>query len=184
MAMLEQIETLSSIASEISYFAKLPEIALQPLNVSQTLKSVVEFYANNEEGVQLRWDAESIPDATVMADRDQLLRVFNNLLRNAIQSIPEGRTGEVGVLICRQGSHVVVEVKDNGMGIPEQNRNRIFTPNFTTKGSGMGLGLAMARTIVENMQGEIYFHTETGVGSSFFVRLPALNALGEEPKPN
>jgi signal transduction histidine kinase len=184
MAMLEQIETLSSIASEFSYFAKLPEIALQPLNVSQTLKSVVEFYANNEEGVQLRWDAESIPDATVMADRDQLLRVFNNLLRNAIQSIPEGRTGEVGVLICRQGSHVVVEVKDNGMGIPEQNRNRIFTPNFTTKGSGMGLGLAMARTIVENMQGEIYFHTETGVGSSFFVRLPALNALGEEPKPN
>jgi signal transduction histidine kinase len=77
---------------------------------------------------------------------------------------------------------VVVEVKDNGMGIPEQNRNRIFTPNFTTKGSGMGLGLAMARTIVENMRGEIYFQTETGVGSSFFVRLPALNALGEEPK--
>jgi two-component system, NtrC family, nitrogen regulation sensor histidine kinase NtrY len=175
-AMLEQIETLSSIASEFSYFAKLPEISLQPLNVSKALKSVVEFYANNEEGVKLIWNPGELSNAMILADGDQLLRVFNNLLRNAIQAIPEGRQGEVQVFLFKVANHAVIEVRDNGMGIPEHNRERIFTPNFTTKGSGMGLGLAMAKTIVENMQGEIQFQTETGTGTSFFVRLPLLVA--------
>lgn len=175
-AMLEQIETLSAIASEFSYFAKLPEISLQPLNLAQALKSVLDFYSNNEEGVALLWNSDSLNDVVVMADGDQLLRVFNNLFRNALQAIPEGRKGEVRVHLFQIGQNAVVEISDNGMGIPEHNRNRIFTPNFTTKGSGMGLGLAMAKTIVENMHGEIHFQTETGVGTSFFVRLPILNS--------
>jgi signal transduction histidine kinase len=175
-AMLEQIETLSAIASEFSSFAKLPEISLQPLNLSQALKSVLDFYSNNEEEVKLIWNPESLNNAIVLADGDQLLRVFNNLFRNAIQAIPEGRMGEVHVQLLRLGPNAVVEVRDNGMGIPEQNRERIFTPNFTTKGSGMGLGLAMAKTIIESMQGEIYFQTETGLGTSFFLRLPLLES--------
>jgi signal transduction histidine kinase len=84
--------------------------------------------------------------------------------------------GEVHVQLLRLGPNAVVEVRDNGMGIPEQNRERIFTPNFTTKGSGMGLGLAMAKTIIESMHGEIYFQTETGLGTSFFLRLPLLES--------
>jgi nitrogen fixation/metabolism regulation signal transduction histidine kinase len=175
-AMLEQIETLSAIASEFSSFAKLPEISLQPLNLSQALKSVLDFYSNNEEEVKLIWNPESLNNAIVLADGDQLLRVFNNLFRNAIQAIPEGRMGEVHVQLLRLGPNAVVEVRDNGMGIPEQNRERIFTPNFTTKGSGMGLGLAMAKTIIESMHGEIYFQTETGLGTSFFLRLPLLES--------
>jgi nitrogen fixation/metabolism regulation signal transduction histidine kinase len=175
-AMLEQIETLSAIASEFSSFAKMPEISLQPLDLSQALKSVLDFYSNNEEEVKLIWNPESLNNAIVLADGDQLLRVFNNLFRNAIQAIPEGRMGEVHVQLLRLGPNAVVEVRDNGMGIPEQNRERIFTPNFTTKGSGMGLGLAMAKTIIESMHGEIYFQTETGLGTSFFLRLPLLES--------
>ncbi|MBM3170222.1 MAG: HAMP domain-containing histidine kinase [Bacteroidetes bacterium] len=174
-AMLEQIETLSSIASEFSYFAKLPEISLQTLNLSQSLKSVMDFYSKNEEGVKLIWNPDSMQNAEVLADGDQLLRVFNNLFRNAIQAIPEGRSGEIQIHLFQNGSNAIVEIRDNGMGIPEQNRERIFTPNFTTKGSGMGLGLAMAKTIVENMKGEINFTSETGVGTSFYVKLPLLH---------
>lgn len=111
-------------------------------------------------------------DVRVMADPLQLGRVFTNILKNAIQSIPEGRTGEIAAELKIQGKQVIVEFRDNGKGIPESLRDKIFSPNFSTKNSGMGLGLAISRKIVEQLGGAITYQTKEGVGTTFTITLP------------
>lgn len=173
-AMIEQIETLSAIASEFSYFAKMPTAVKTEVDLVELLTNCLEFYRNNEQNVTIRLDLGSLKKALILADRDQMLRVFNNLIRNAIQAIPEGRHGEIIIRLLKEGDYFVAVVKDNGVGIPEELRDKIFAPNFTTKSSGMGLGLAMTRTIIENMEGEISFETELGKGTEFKVKLKAI----------
>jgi two-component system, NtrC family, nitrogen regulation sensor histidine kinase NtrY len=171
-AMLDQIETLSAIASEFSYFAKLPETHPVQLDLILLVDNCVAFFRNNEEDVAISLETGNLTQAMVKVDRDQMLRVFNNLIRNALQAIPPGREGKVVIRMFTKGDHIWVEVADNGMGIPADIREKIFAPNFTTKGSGMGLGLAMTRTILENVDGVIDFTTEDGQGTTFRIRLP------------
>ncbi|RYF87129.1 MAG: ATP-binding protein [Chitinophagaceae bacterium] len=99
------------------------------------------------------------------------IRLFTNLVLNAVQSVPEGSMPNVTIAESLTEDHVMISVQDNGEGIPDHVRPKIFTPNFTTKTSGTGLGLAMCKRIVEQMNGEIWFETSTQ-GTSFFVRLP------------
>lgn len=113
-------------------------------------------------------------DVRVMADPLQLGRVFTNILKNAIQSIPEGRTGEIAAELRIKDKRVTVEFRDNGKGIPESLRDKIFSPNFSTKNSGMGLGLAISRKIVEQLGGEIAYQTKEGVGTTFTIVLPVV----------
>jgi signal transduction histidine kinase len=112
------------------------------------------------------------PSLPVLADREHLLRVFNNLLKNAVQSIPEGREGRIDVRLQEETGHALATVTDNGSGIPASIHDRIFTPSFTTKSSGMGLGLAMVKRIVEQAGGSVRFESREGEGTTFFVSLP------------
>jgi signal transduction histidine kinase len=105
-------------------------------------------------------------------DKDQLIRVLNNLLNNAIQAIPTGRDGEIDVCLRVSEHHVIVRIQDNGVGITQENKQRIFVPNFTTKSNGTGLGLAMVKTIVEQNQGSVFFRSKEEKGASFFISLP------------
>lgn len=173
-AMIEQIETLSTIASEFSYFAKMPAAIKTEMDLVELLTNCLEFYRNNEQHVHIVLDLGSLKNALIWADRDQMLRVFNNLIRNAIQAIPEDKQGEIIIQLLKEDNYYVILVKDNGVGIPENLREKIFAPNFTTKSSGMGLGLAMSKTIIENMEGEISFETEQGKGTTFKVKLKAI----------
>ena len=106
------------------------------------------------------------------ADRTQMNRLFSNLLQNAVEAIPDRRQGIVRISESRSGSEVIISIIDNGSGIPEALRSNIFSPNFTTKSSGTGLGLAMCKSIVEQQKGTIDFETETGKGTTFRIRLP------------
>ena len=106
-------------------------------------------------------------------DRTQLIRVITNLVKNAIQAIPEGQENKlVFVTVFRQDNEVKIAVKDNGKGISQENLERVFEPKFTTKSSGMGLGLAIIKNIIENYQGTITFETEPNVGTEFLVSFP------------
>ena len=105
-------------------------------------------------------------------DDKQILQVFNNLFRNAIQAIPDGRNGLVNVSLNVEEENVLIEIRDNGCGIPKENRAEMFRPNFTTKTSGMGLGLAIVKNILLAAKGDIWFESEENVGTSFFVRIP------------
>ncbi len=108
----------------------------------------------------------------ISGDKSHLIRVFNNLVINAIQAIPENRKGKISVLLYRKGDKAIVQIRDNGGGIPPDIQKRVFEPNFTTKSSGSGLGLAICRRIVEALDGAIRFETRQGEGTDFFVEMP------------
>jgi signal transduction histidine kinase len=105
-------------------------------------------------------------------DKDQVSRVFSNLVKNGIQAIPSGRKGIIAFHSDCDEDYVYVTVEDNGSGIPESIREKLFHPNFTTKSSGMGMGLAISRKIIEDFGGELWYETEEGEGTRFHVKLP------------
>lgn len=177
-AMIQQIETLSNIASEFSYFAKMPVGIRQETDIAELLTSCISFYEENEGDVKIEFkNLLSTPKAMVILDKDQALRVFNNIIRNAIQSIPSDRIGEIYIEMNENDTKYIISVQDNGTGIPEDIRDKIFSPNFTTKNSGMGLGLAMTKTILENMDGNIYFDTQLNEGTTFYIELKKINSI-------
>lgn len=170
--LVEQIEHLANIASDFSAFARIGEPANELVNLNEVLHSLTGLYQSHPE-CQIHFE---IPDRPyeVFADKTQMNRLFTNLLQNAIQAIPADR--EPGMVRISMRStpeeDVIVSVADNGEGIPPEVQSRIFVPNFTTKSSGTGLGLAMCKNIVEQARGEIWFETSLNVGTTFYVKLP------------
>ena len=162
--LVEQIDVLSNIASEFSSFAKLPDAKMEEIDLIKTLETTSSLY-QNEIDIEFNIGIENIP---LKADKDQLTRVFNNLIKNAIQACDnDGKlTISIDKLDFDQGK-VVVTFKDNGHGIDDETSKKIFVPNFTTKNSGSGLGLAMVKSILEQMGASIAFESEVGVGTTF-----------------
>ncbi|MFN8276092.1 MAG: HAMP domain-containing sensor histidine kinase [Chitinophagales bacterium] len=167
--LIEQIENLSTIATAFSSFAQMPRSNNEVINLNELLAGLIVLF--DKETVQLTFEATFDP-AMVYADKSQLLSVFTNLVKNAIQSIPEEREGKVRIHTSIENKIIRTVVTDNGCGIPRSAFEKVFQPNFTTKSSGTGLGLAIARQIIEGANGKIWFETVEGVGTSFFVELP------------
>jgi two-component system nitrogen regulation sensor histidine kinase NtrY len=170
--LIEQIDTLSHIATEFSNFAKLPTTNLEVVNICDVLQSVTNLFQQNTE-CEISLTA---PDALlIMADREQCLRIFTNLLKNAEQSIPENRKGKIEVTAFADKNYVTIKVKDNGCGIAEELTHRLFIPNFTTKTTGTGLGLAMVKNSVVSFNGTISFETDINFGTTFILVFPVVN---------
>ncbi|MCB0427893.1 MAG: GHKL domain-containing protein [Mangrovimonas sp.] len=165
--LIQQIDTMSSIASAFSNFAKMPAQQNEMLNVVEVVKIVLDIFT--EDYISFQAEEEEI---IAKFDRTQLIRVVTNLVKNATQAIPDGKQPRVEVSVFSQEQWVVITVKDNGIGISEENKYKIFEPKFTTKSSGMGLGLAMVKNIVETYQGNITFTSQLGVGTTFKVSFP------------
>lgn len=170
--LIEQIDTLSHIADEFSSFAKMPKARQQELDLALVLKNAADLFEDSRNTtVAFRNDARG--EVRVVADKNQLQRVFTNLIKNAVQAIPDSRRGEVLLILEKSGDQCRVRVVDNGKGIPPEDYNSIFVPNFTTKSTGTGLGLAMVKNIVNNSGGNIWFESTLDEGTTFFVTLPA-----------
>lgn len=169
--LIEQIDTLSNIATEFSSFAQMPKSVVEDVNLVEILQNVAELHQNSGAEISLNLQVDS---AIVKADKEQMLRVFTNLIKNGIQAIPEDKVGKVSIGLKMEESLWVATISDNGSGIPEELREKIFVPNFTTKTSGMGLGLAMVKSIVETVNGKIWFETTQGEGTTFYVSFPAV----------
>lgn len=167
--LIEQIDTLSHIATEFSNFAKLPKANLEILNVLDVLQNVTDLFQQNTNCVIKLYATDHL---YIKADREQCLRIFTNLLKNAEQSIPEGRKGIIDVVAFENEGAVRVNVKDNGCGIPENVQQKLFTPNFTTKTTGTGLGLAMVKNTILSFNGSITYVTEVNVGTIFTLNFP------------
>lgn len=165
---LQQIDTMSSVANAFSNFATMPAQQNETLNVVYIVKIALEIF--NEDFIQF----SALEDEIIAKlDRTQLIRVITNLVKNAIQAIPEEQENKsVFVTVFRQDNEVKIAVKDNGKGISQENLERVFEPKFTTKSSGMGLGLAIIKNIIENYNGTITFETEPNVGTEFLVSFP------------
>ena len=172
--LIEQIENLSKIAGTFSSFAKLPEANFTKVDVAKKLKSVFVLFSNNSNNVKVKYEGES-EGIFVFADREQLILVFNNLLKNALQAIPSTREGEIEIRIEAGEKQVRIFIKDNGKGISDDVKEKLFTPNFTTKSTGMGLGLSISRNIIRMAGGDITFETTLNVGTEFKVILPRIS---------
>jgi len=169
-SMIEQIDALTKIANEFSNFAKMPLRSESEINLPELIERVVEVFSS-EENVSLKLNIID-KQLIILADKDQLIRVFNNLIKNAIQSIPSERKGLIQINVTRNSDSVEIEIIDNGIGIDKEKRKNIFVPYFTTKSTGTGLGLAMVKQIIENHNGQIGFESKVNVGTTFRINLP------------
>ncbi|MBK9631846.1 MAG: HAMP domain-containing histidine kinase [Saprospiraceae bacterium] len=173
-SILEQIEGLTQIATEFSNFAKMPQGIHEKVLLNELISTVHDLYRKRDDlDIYL---TVPIDECYVYCDKNQLIRVLNNLINNAIQSIPEHRRGKINITLERNQHLAVICVRDNGCGIEDEMKDKVFLPNFTTKSSGTGLGLAMCRQIVESVNGAIYFHSKPNEGTEFFVDLPLMKS--------
>lgn len=177
--LIEQIDTLSNIATEFSNFAQIPNARNQIFQLAGQMKKVIGLFETHER-VSIKFNCESCEDILVNVDREQLSRAVINLIKNAIQSIPEDKTGNITITLSRKENLALIAVADNGNGIPVELRDKLFGPSFTTKTSGMGLGLAIVKNIVENFSGRIWFETEIDKGSTFYFEIPVYEQKTDE----
>ncbi|MGI4751016.1 MAG: ATP-binding protein [Janthinobacterium lividum] len=171
LSFIEQIETLSRIATEFSDFAKLPDAKPEVVNIFDVISKATNIFGQSEN---MRIDyTPSTELYLIRADKDQLMRCFNNLLKNAIEAMPDDHKGVITITYQSTKDNIQINIKDNGSGIPESLRTSIFQPNFTTKSSGTGLGLAFIKNAIENAGGKIWFESEIDIGTTFFLLFPS-----------
>lgn len=165
---IEQIESLNKIASEFSDFAKMPKANPEVTNLSKAAESASILFSEGGFNVECYIEKENIQS---FIDSERFGRVLNNLVKNAKQASQEQEKPTVKINLITENQFVIISVEDNGPGIPEALKPKIFQPYFTTKSSGTGLGLAICQQIIDQAGGEISFASEPGK-TVFTVRLP------------
>ncbi len=171
--LIEQIDHLSKIAADFSQFANIGNKKIELVDLHQVIGILVDLYSSNPK-VNIKWN--KVAGSIVMkADKTQMNRVFTNLLANAVDTCEEKDDCYIEINEMQNENKIIISIKDNGEGIAEEIRGKIFAPNFTTKTSGTGLGLAMSKNIIEQANGKIWFETEAGKGTTFFVELPVIS---------
>lgn len=171
-SLTEQIDNISEIANSFSEFAKMPVPRNEYFDLVPLIQKSADLYAEDDKISLNAYIKEK--EAWVVGDRQFMSRVITNLIINGIQSVPKERRAIINLRLYKNEDDniAIIEVQDNGSGIPENIRQRVFIPNFTTKVGGSGLGLAMARRGVEHAGGNIWFETADGKGTTFFIDLP------------
>jgi signal transduction histidine kinase len=172
-SLIEQIDSLANIANDFSMFAQITKNKPSKIDVIELLENIISmFQSENDAAINMNTNTAKI---YLYADRDHLIRVFNNLIKNAIQSYEENESKEVQINVILHDNHLQIEIKDLGKGIPEEVKDKIFQPYFTTKNSGTGLGLAMVHQMVESMKGEISFKNNQPKGTIFKLTFNNIN---------
>lgn len=168
--LVEQIDHLSKIAADFSQFANIGNSRAETFDLHEVISSLTGLFGPDQRTTIL-WNA--VPDRMIIsADKTQMNRLFTNLLTNAVEACTEEGPCLIEINEVLKEGKAIISVSDNGDGIPEEMQQRIFVPNFTTKSSGTGLGLAMCKGIAEQAGGKIWFETTPGKGTTFYVELP------------
>lgn len=163
----QQIDVMSSIATSFSDFARMPNKNVERIELIHVVKSAIDIFYQNE--ISFHCEKKEI---YLFLDKNQITRVLNNLVKNSIQAVEMVEKPKIEVSLEEANDEVILTVKDNGKGISEVDKTYIFEPKFTTKSSGMGLGLPMVKNIVEAYGGKIDFNSVVGLGTEFIIRLP------------
>ena len=165
--LIEQIDTMSSVATSFSDFATLPKTQLEKSDIVDTTKKVVEIFEQNN--INFKSSKESI---IIKHDKEQWIRVMTNLIKNSIQAIPSDRDPNINIKISDSTNSIKIIVSDNGLGVLEENKEKIFEPKFTTKTDGMGLGLGIVKNIINSHRGKISYKSKQKKGTKFIISLP------------
>jgi signal transduction histidine kinase len=148
----------------------MPKTEITSVNIKDSILSVVDLFKKSQTEINFSINSEH-ENAFVAADKNEFIRVFNNLIKNAIQAIPKNQEGIIKIDILSENKSWKISITDNGVGIPKNSKNNLFVPNFTTKTTGMGLGLAMVKNIIDGIGGQIWFESEENKGTTFFILL-------------
>jgi len=167
--MIQQIDTLSTIATAFSDFAKMPEYQEEIVDVNEVIKFTMDIF----KGEDILFTPYPSP-LFVKIDKTRLIRVITNLIKNAIQATRDNEHCHIEIKVSDEVENVVITVKDNGIGIPTDIINRIFEPQFTTKSSGMGLGLSMVKRIIDKSNGKIEAKSDPNTPTTFTITLPKI----------
>jgi two-component system nitrogen regulation sensor histidine kinase NtrY len=168
--LIEQVDTLAQIANEFSNFAVMPKPKLIQVKLSEVIQNAVTLFRTTTAS-EITFNQFTENDV-ISADKEQLLRVFNNIIKNALQAISDEKNGQIEINLKQDKNNIIVEVIDNGIGMNEEQKKMIFVPNFTTKTGGMGLGLAMVKSILENINSSITFTSIENAGTTFEIKFP------------
>ncbi len=171
--LVEQIDHLSKIAFDFSQFANIGNTNIETFDINEVIRSLDNLYKASHDGDLV---LNTVPGKVMIrADKTQMNRLFTNLIQNAIEACDGKDKCSIELNEVQVDGVVQISIKDNGAGIPQEMQSKIFIPNFTTKSSGTGLGLAMCKGIAEQAGGRIWFETKNGEGTTFFVELPVAN---------
>jgi nitrogen fixation/metabolism regulation signal transduction histidine kinase len=174
--LIHQVDALSGIASSFSTFAKMPLPNNELMNFKEVLLRVLELFKTDKR-MELEFQDDSFTDQITILGDDKLFgRVISNLIINGMQAVEPGKKSHIRIWLWLTDRAVFLEISDNGKGIPVELRDKIFIPNFSTKSQGSGLGLAIAKSGVETAGGQIWFETEVGKGTTFFLTFPLAKA--------
>jgi signal transduction histidine kinase len=165
--LIQQIDVMSSIASAFSDFAKMPTQKKEKIEVIGVVKMALDIFSENFISY-LPTEEELYANL----DKTQLIRIVTNLVKNAIQASENEKKPIIEVKVAEEKNNIKIVVSDNGKGIADDVKHLVFEPKFTTKTSGMGLGLPMIKNIIEAYDGSISFSSAENVGTSFTVVLP------------
>ena len=171
----EQIDNLSAISMEFSNFAKMPVPNTQPIDIITKIQNTVFLFETTDNKVDITVNTNDHKKLLVLADQEQISRVFINIIKNGIQSIPHDKKGVIIIETRKENQYALITIEDNGFGIPSEKQDKLFTPSFTTKSGGMGLGLAIVKNIIDASGGKIWFETEHYKGTKFYIQLPLSN---------
>lgn len=176
-SIIEQIDSLASIASAFSNFARLPGMELKDIEPLLILEHAVQLYDKNPAiRISSSIGNERVP---CKGDKEQCMRVFNNILSNAVEALENRSDAQIVISSSVSAETLQICIKDNGCGIPDELKASLFSPNFTTKSSGSGLGLAMVKNIMQGFGGKVWFESEKDRGSSFFLEFIRSRPEGE-----
>ncbi len=173
ISLIEQIDSLANIASDFSSFAQIAKNNPERINLMEITGTVIELFKSHIN-VEIEFTPSQNP-CFIYADKDHILRVLNNLINNAIQAENKNKLKRIKIEILNVDDTIKLEISDNGSGISEEMKDKIFKPYFTTKNSGSGLGLAMVRQIIEGMEGKVYFDNLLSGGVKFTIELKKIN---------
>jgi signal transduction histidine kinase len=164
--LIQQIDVLSSIATAFSSFAELPAQKNEKIDLISTTKLCLEIF--NDRNVVFKTDLNKLE---ILFDRTNLIRIINNLVKNSIQATNDILEPKILVQVKKINKSALIEITDNGLGIPKELKEKIFEPNFTTKTKGMGLGLSIIKNLITNYKGTISFKSKKGE-TVFKIKLP------------
>jgi nitrogen fixation/metabolism regulation signal transduction histidine kinase len=178
-SIIQEVDGLTTMLQEFRDFARLPAPRLKNTALLPLIEEVAAIYApvypNTDFSI-----ASPDPNATISADSAQIKRVFSNLLKNAFESVADKEKGKITIgsdLVRKGNTHYCrIYIEDNGGGIPEDLKEKVFQPYVTTKKNGTGLGLPIVERIIADHRGQIWFETESGIGTTFFLDLPTENS--------
>ena len=168
-SLIVQIDILDEITKSFSSFAAMPEAKNKYIDVVELIQKTIELH---QQTSLIEFQSTTLSSNIVFCDPQLMGRVLTNLLLNGIQATENQEKAKILISITESNDFVIISIKDYGSGIPLEIQNKVFLPNFSTKFTGSGIGLALAKKTVEEANGEIYFETKEGVGTTFYIKLP------------